>query len=151
MGQSLVQIYVHVVFSTKDRQRFLIDDAIRERTHAYLAGICRNQESPAVIIGGSDDHIHVLCQLGKQVTISELVRELKRNSSSWVKTQSGELSSFQWQGGYGAFSVSPSLVEDLQLYIRNQMEHHRHESFQDEFRRVCRKYGVDLDERYVWN
>ena len=151
MGQSLVQIYVHIIFSTKDRQRFLVDDGLRERTHAYLAGICRNQDSPAIVVGGAEDHIHILCRLGKQTAISDLVRELKRDSSSWIKTQRGDLGEFHWQKGYGAFSVSPAHVDDLKAYIANQMEHHKRESFQDEFRRVCAKYGVENDERYVWD
>ena len=113
MGQSLAQIYVHLIFSTKDRQRFLIDDALRENTHAYLAGICRNQDSPALIIGGADDHVHALCRLGKQTLIADLVREMKRDSSSWIKTQREDLRDFYWQTGYGAFSVSPGHVEDL--------------------------------------
>jgi putative transposase len=151
MGQSLVQIYVHIIFSTKDRQRFLADDDLRERTHAYLAGICRNQDSPAIIVGGAEDHVHILCRLGKQTAVSDLVRELKRDSSSWIKTQRGDLCEFHWQKGYGAFSVSPAHIEDLKAYIANQMEHHRRESFQEEFRRVCAKYGVEIDERYVWD
>ena len=151
MGQSLAQIYVHLIFSTKDRQRFLIDEALRDNTHAYLAGICRNQDSPALIIGGAEDHIHILCRLGKQRTIADLVRELKRDSSSWIKTRKTDLVDFHWQTGYGAFSVSPGHAEELKTYIANQMEHHRHESFQDEFRRVCAKYGVEIDERYVWD
>jgi REP element-mobilizing transposase RayT len=151
MGQSLVQIYVHIIFSTKDRRRFLADDDLRERTHDYLAGICRNQDSPAIIVGGAEDHVHILCRLGKQTANSELVRELKRDSSSWIKTQRGDFGEFHWQKGYGAFSVSPSHVDDLKAYIAKQMEHHCRESFQEEFRRVCAKYGVEIDERYVWD
>jgi REP element-mobilizing transposase RayT len=151
MGQSLAQLYVHIIFSTKNRQRFLADNDLRERTHAYLAGVCRNQDSPAVIAGGAEDHVHILCRLGKQITVADLVRELKRDSSSWIKTQRGDLAKFHWQTGYGAFSVSPGHVEDLKAYIANQMEHHRLESFQDEFRRVCAKYGVEVDERYIWD
>jgi REP element-mobilizing transposase RayT len=150
MGQSLAQIYVHLIFSTKGREPVLIDADLRERTHAYLAGICRNQDSPALIIGGTEDHVHALCRLGKQIAISDLVRELKRDSSTWIKTQHGDVSGFHWQAGYGAFSISPGHVVDLKPYIANQIEHHRQESFQDEFRRVCSKYGVEIDERYVW-
>jgi REP-associated tyrosine transposase len=151
MGQSLAQIYVHIIFSTKDRTPFLVEADLRERTHGYLAGICRNQDSPALIIGGVEDHVHILCRLGKQMAVSELVRELKRDSSSWVKTQHVDMASFHWQTGYGAFSISPGHVVDLKPYIANQIEHHRKESFQDEFRRVCAKYGVEIDERYVWD
>jgi len=151
MGQSLAQLYVHIIFSTKDRHRFLINDGLRERTHAYLAGICRNQDSPALIIGGVEDHVHILCRLGKQTAVADLVREAKRDSSKWVKTQHTDLSRFSWQDGYGAFSVSPGHMEELRRYVANQVEHHRTESFQDEFRRVSAKYGVAIDERYVWD
>ncbi len=112
---------------------------------------CKNLESPAVIIGGVEDHVHMLCHLSKNITIADFVRELKRDSSKWVKTESPELADFHWQAGYGAFSISPSHVEALKQYIANQEEHHRRETFQDEFRRLCRKYGVPIDERYVWD
>src|SRR5262245_37708513 len=151
MGQSLVQIYVHVIFSTKHRQRFLQDIEFRDRTHAYLAGICRNLDCPAVKIGGVEDHVHILCRLGKQADISALVRDLKSDSTVWIKQEQTKLAEFYWQNGYGAFSVSPSHVDELIQYIANQVEHHRRESFQEEFRRICAKYGVAIDERYVWD
>jgi putative transposase len=151
MPQSLVQIYVHLVFSTKNRRPFLRDAALRHRLHAYLTGICNNQQSPAITVGGVEDHVHILCRLSKTLDVSVLIRELKRDSSKWVKDQDSALSDFAWQNGYGAFSVSPSHVEPLRYYIANQEEHHHTESFQDEFRRLCKKYGIELDERYAWD
>jgi len=151
MSQSLVQIYVHIVFSTKDRVAFLHDLAFRERVHAYLAGICNQQDCPALIVGGVADHVHLLCRLGKQIDISSLIREMKRDSSSWVKQEQASLNLFYWQGGYGAFSISPSHVPALTRYIQNQEQHHKKETFQEEFRRICAKYGVPIDERYVWD
>jgi REP element-mobilizing transposase RayT len=151
MPQSLVQIYVHLVFSTKDRRPFLRDKAFRERVHAYLAGICNNQDSPSIRVGGVEDHVHILCRLSKTLDVAALVREIKRDSSKWIKDQNPRLGDFHWQNGYGAFSISPSHVETLEEYIRNQEEHHRRESFQDEFRRLCAKYGLQIDERYVWD
>ena len=150
MGQSLVQIYVHFVFSTKGRKPFLKSDEHRERLHAYLSGICKNRSSPAIIVGGVEDHVHLLCRLGKTIDIAKLILELKKNSSAWVKSDLG-IGEFYWQTGYGALSVSPSHVDALTNYIRNQEEHHRKESFQDEFRRLCKKYGVEIDERFVWD
>ena len=91
MSQSLVQIYVHIVFSTKNRAPFLRDKSLRERTHAYLAGICQNLESPAIVVGGVEDHVHLLCRLGKTIEIAELIRELKRSSSKWVKEEQPRL------------------------------------------------------------
>ena len=151
MPQSLVQLYTHLVFSTKHRKVCLKDDALRAKLHAYLAGTCKNLESPSLIVGGVEDHVHVLCRLSKTISVSVMIRELKRESSKWIKTQAPALSSFHWQNGYGAFSVSPSHIEDLKRYIANQVEHHKTETFQDEFRRICRKYGMEIDERYVWD
>lgn len=151
MPQSLVQVYLHIVFSTKQRQPYLSDQVLREKLYGYLAGICKNLDCPALKIGGVEDHIHLLTRQAKTVAISDFLRELKRSSSTWIKTQSRELSSFHWRDGYGAFSISPSHVKQVETYIANQEQHHRKESFQDEFRRLCKKYGVAIDERYVWD
>jgi REP element-mobilizing transposase RayT len=145
MPQSLVQIYVHIVFSKKNRQPFLTDRAFRDRVHAYLHGICDNQGSPSLRVGGTEDHVHILCRLSKTLDVATLIRELKRESSKWIKDENPELSDFYWQNGYGAFCVSP--VAALIEYIINQEERHRRETFQDEFRRLCKKYGVAIDER----
>jgi len=151
MAQSLVQLYTHLVFSTKHRKRFLQDDVLRANLHAYLAGTCKNLESPSLLIGGVEDHVHILCRLSKTIAVSVLIRELKRESSKWIKSESASVRTFQWQSGYGAFSISPSHVEDLKRYIASQTRHHKTETFQEEFRRLCRKYGVEIDERYVWD
>jgi putative transposase len=151
MPQSLVQIYVHIVFSTQGRAPFLTDREVREDLHSYMSGICTNQESPAIEIGGVADHVHICCRLTKTGGIADLIRELKKSSSGWVKEREPRLSQFYWQKGYGAFSVSPSHLDGLVKYIQNQEEHHKHESFQDEFRRLCAKYGLKIDERYVWD
>jgi REP element-mobilizing transposase RayT len=151
MSQSLTQIYLHLVFSTKNREPFFRDSALRAATHAYLGGVCRNLDSPSLIVGGIEDHVHLLCRLSKTLSVAELIRELKRDSSKWLKEQGAALSSFYWQAGYGAFSLSPSHVEPVRRYIATQEEHHRRETFRDEFRRLLRKYGVDYDERYVWD
>jgi REP element-mobilizing transposase RayT len=138
MPQSLVQVYLHIVFSTKNRVPFLSDKEFQRNTHRYLAGICKNLECPALIVGGVEDHVHILCRLGKINDIADFIRDLKRDSSKWVKEERSDLQDFYWQQGYGAFSVSPSHIEALTKYIANQEEHHRHESFQDEFRRLCK-------------
>jgi len=151
VSQSLVQIYVHLVFSTKHRMPFLKDEEFRDRTYGYLAGICKNLHSPALIVGGVEDHVHLLCRLGKTIDIADLIRDLKRDSSKWVKVEQPQLAAFHWQQGYGAFSISPSHVDALKAYIADQENHHRQESFQDEFRRLCKKYELEIDERYVWD
>jgi len=153
MPQSLCQVYLHLVFSTKGRIPLLQDAQLREELHRYLGGVCRNQESPSIQVGGVADHVHLLLRMSKSISVADLVRELKRDSSKWIKDRSPDpyLQDFHWQAGYGAFSISPSHAEAVSAYIQNQEDHHRQESFQDEFRRMCRKYGIEIDERYVWD
>lgn len=151
MPQSLSEIYLHIIYSTKDRQPVIHDREIRDRLHAYLAGACNNLNCPSFRIGGVEDHVHIGCRLGKSIAVMELIKELKRESSQWMKLQSPDLADFFWQRGYAAFSVSPNRVPALTHYIVNQEEHHRTESYQDEVRRLCREYGAPLDERYMWD
>lgn len=151
MSQSLTQLYVHLVFSTKHRRPFLDDAAFRERAHGYLVGICDGQSSPSLAVGGTEDHVHLLVRLAKTLDVASFVRELKRDSTKWIKAENPRLAEFHWQEGYGAFSVSPSHSEALRDCIAGQVEHHRRESFQDEFRRICKKYGIAIEERYVWD
>lgn len=151
MSQSKAQIYVHIIFSTKHRVPFLKDKEFRQRVHAYLAGVCKNQDSPSIIVGGVEDHIHILCRLSKNIAPKDLLRELKSESSSWIKVENPALSDFYWQGGYAIFSISPGHVEGLKAYIADQDNHHRQESFQDEVRRLFQKNGLEIDERYIWD
>ena len=151
MSQSFVRNLLHVIFSTKSRSPYLREKEIRERTHGYLKGILDNWNCPRIQIGGVDDHVHILFPLSQNIKLADLIRELKRDSSKWLKTVSPALRQFQWQTGYGAFSVSPGHVPVLSKYIANQEAHHRKESFQDELRRICRKYGVALDELQAWD
>jgi REP element-mobilizing transposase RayT len=151
MSQSLAQIYLHLVFSTKNRKPFLQNQSLRDELHAYLGGTCNNLGCPVLRVGGVADHVHVACRLGRTISVSDLVKELKRESSKWIKTNSPDLRDFFWQNGYGAFSISPSHVELLRTYIANQEEHHRVVTFQEEFRGLLRKYGIEWDEKYVWD
>ena len=148
MPQSLANILIHVIWSTKER-RLLISDAVRPGLHGYMAGILKNLESPALVINSVDDHVHVLCQLSKNLAACKLVEEVKKSSSKWMKEQG--VSGFTWQNGYGLFSVSQSNVDAVRKYIEGQAEHHRKRDFKEEFREFCQKYNVPLDERYVWD
>ncbi len=148
MSQSLANILIHVIWSTKER-RPLIPDALRLGLHGYMAGILKNLESPALTINSVADHVHVLCQLSKNLAACKLVEEVKKSSSKWMKEQG--VADFAWQHGYGAFSVSQSNVDAVRKYIEDQPEHHRKRDFKDEFREFCRKHNVSLDERYVWD
>lgn len=151
MSQSLVQVYLHVVYSTKHRQPLLADKSLRDEMHKYLGGTCRELGCPPIRVGGVEDHVHILCRFGKSLTIPKFLAELKRESSKWIKVRDSRQSGFHWQDGYGAFSVSPSHVDALDEYIQHQEDHHRRETFQDELRRLLIKYGIVFDERYLWD
>jgi putative transposase len=151
MPQSLSNVLLHVIFSTKDRMPFLQDAKLRTELHAYLVGTLRKIDCPSLIVGGVADHLHVLCRLSRTMTMANLIEEMKIESSKWVKRQEAGVGSFYWQNGYAAFSVSASNVEQVKRYIREQESHHRTQSFQDELRAFLRKHEVDFDERYVWD
>ena len=152
MPQSLAQIYVHMVFSTKNRRPWLHSDDLRDQLYAYMATILRdNVDSPALIINGVEDHLHVLVRLSRRFAVMKIVQECKTETSKWLKRQIPAGKEFAWQAGYGAFSVSASLVEDVKKYIQNQPQHHQRMTFQDEFRELCRRHGLEWDERYAWD
>jgi putative transposase len=151
LPQSLAKIIVHIVFSTKDRRPFLRDKPLREELHRYLGGILTNLDGQPIIIGGVEDHVHILSTLSRTGTAAEMVKEAKRGSSLWLKTKSLDLHDFAWQNGYGIFSIGYSQVEEVRKYIAGQEEHHRIISFQDEFRKFLERYAVGFDERYVWD
>lgn len=150
MSQSLSKIWTHLIFSTKDRHPFLATPEIREQTHAYIAAILRGHNCPTLLVGGVADHVHSLFALSKNHSIAEIVYEVKRSSSKWIKTRGLEFRQFHWQKGYGSFSVSQSHVEQVRRYIAGQERHHRKVTFQDEFREFLRRYEVEYDERYLW-
>lgn len=151
MPQSLSAVHVHLVFSTKERTRAFQNLDLRAQLHAYLGGVSRQLACPPVRIGGVADHVHVLAQLGRTIALADWVKELKRVSSIWVKTQGGDYTDFQWQAGYAAFSVSQSNLDRVTEYIANQETHHRELSFQDELRVMLQKHQIEFDERYVWD
>jgi len=150
MGQSLVKNYIHIVFSTKNRQP-LIQPPIEEELYNYLGGTCNHLDCHSVIVGGHSDHIHILCLLSKKIALVKLMEEIKSHSSKWIKTKGSVYQNFYWQDGYGAFSVNPTEVDTAIAYIENQLEHHKTKTFQEEFRAFLKKYNVEYDERYVWD
>ena len=152
MPQSLSKVLVHIVYSTKGRHPWLKDKRIRQELYAYKATILRNQvDSPALTINGVEDHVHMLCLLSRKFAIMSVVEEAKTETSKWLKKQSPDLSDFTWQGGYGIFSVSESNRDQVSSYIADQERHHQKMSFQDEFRLLCKRHGIEIDERYVWD
>ncbi|MEO6719277.1 MAG: IS200/IS605 family transposase [Ferruginibacter sp.] len=150
MGQSLVKNYIHIVFSTKYREP-LIHPPVEAELHSYLGGECKRLDCHPLIVGGYTDHIHILCMLSKKIALMKLVEVVKSHSSKWIKTKDVSYSNFYWQDGYGAFSVNPHEVDVVINYIANQKAHHLKKTFQVEYRGILKKYGVEYDERYVWD
>jgi REP element-mobilizing transposase RayT len=149
MPQSLARLHVHLIFSTKKRERLLCQ-RVRPSLHAYMATVLQNLGCPPVLINSVEDHIHILFDLARTVAVSNAVEEVKTTSSKWIKTQGGEFAGFAWQKGYGAFAVSESNVPTVRQYIAEQAEHHRRKTFQEEYREFLERHGVSYDERYVW-
>jgi len=150
MAQSLAFILLHVIFSTKDRVAVL-DEPLRPELFAYLATVIRNGGSECYRVGGVADHVHLAIRLHRTSNVSDLVKEIKASSSKLLKTKSPSLERFEWQKGYGAFSVGPKDLNALIAYIDAQQAHHAKQSFKDEFRAFLRQYGVEFDERYLWD
>ena len=150
MPQSLARIHIHLIFSTKNRERVLTD-GVRQPLHNHLAVVLRNFGCPATLMNSVEDHVHILFELGRTVSISQAVEEVKTTSSKWLKVQFPELHSFAWQAGYGAFAVSEPNIDVVREYIANQREHHRAKTFEEEYRAFLKKHNVTFDERYVWD
>jgi REP element-mobilizing transposase RayT len=150
MPQSLSRVLVHLVFSTKNREPVLAPP-IRAELHPYLAGTLDRIDCPSLRVGGVADHVHLFFGLSRTRTIAEVVEVVKTSSSKWLKTKGAAFGGFHWQAGYGAFSVSQSDADAVVEYIRNQEEHHRKMTFQDEYRRLLERYRIPYDEAYVWD
>ena len=151
MPKSLSAVYIHLVFSTKERRPFLRDESLRDNLYAQLGGISKTLECPPLIVGGVEDHVHMLCRFSRTITQAEWVKEVKRVSNGWLKEQGLGYRDFEWQGGYADFSVSQSNLDQVKEYIASQEEHHRRMTFQDELRALLRKHEIEFDERYVWD
>ena len=151
MSRSLSSVYIHLVFSTKERRPFLKDRSMRENLHAYLGGTSKSLDCPPVLVGGVEDHVHLLARFGRSITQAEWVKELKCVSNLWLKERGSDYGDFQWQGGYAAFSVSQSNLDRVRNYIARQEEHHRKVGFQDELRSLLTKHNIEWDERYLWD
>ena len=151
MPQSLSAIYIHLTFSTKERRPLLRDKTIRDKLHAQMGGISKTLGCPPLVIGGVEDHVHLLCRFGRTITQAEWVKELKRVSNLWLKERGRDYADFEWQGGYADFSVSQSKLPEVKDYIAGQEEHHRKIGFQDELRALLKRHEIEWDEKYVWD
>ncbi|MDQ3009149.1 MAG: IS200/IS605 family transposase [Acidobacteriota bacterium] len=150
MAQTLTSLLVHVVFSTKHRADLLTPE-VEPMLFAYIGGILKNEKSVLLASGGTMNHVHLLISQSKNIALSDLLKEVKQSSSKWIKTQGKEFSDFQWQDGYGAFTIGKSQVETIRNYFANQKIHHQKQDFQDELREVSKRYDLEYDERYLWD
>ena len=150
MPQSLSKVILHIIFSTKNREPWL-DADVRARMHAYLATIGRDLGGELVRIGGMADHVHIVTTLPRTLSQAQMVEQMKKASSKWIKTIDSRYRGFFWQRGYGAFSVSPSQLDAVMEYVNEQGAHHRSRTFQEEYRDLLHRHGLDFDERYVWD
>jgi putative transposase len=150
MPQSLAKVYLHLIFSTKIRQPVLAK-SWRDELFEILGGTANNLGCQSLIVGGVEDHVHMLFQLGRTITIADSVGKIKSTSSNWVNQARGLPNEFHWQAGYAVFSVSQSNVEAVREYIRRQEEHHAKQSYQDELREWLRRYEIEWDEGFVWD
>jgi REP element-mobilizing transposase RayT len=151
MPQSLSKIIMHTVFSTKNRAPYLRDLDVREEMHSILGGKAKALNCNPIIVGGVEDHVHLLTTLSRNTEVSDFVKEVKRSATNWIKEKYDGYSEFHWQAGYGCFSIGQSQVGDVSEYISGQVEHHQKTSFQQEYLSLLRKYEIEYDERYVWD
>ena len=150
MPQSFGSIQMHVVFSTQSREPLIIPE-IAQRLYEYIGGTLRGNKCSLLAAGGVPDHVHLLVSMSRELSVADLVRLMKSNSSRWIHDTFSKLHGFAWQAGYGAFSVSYSQLEGVKKYIAGQAEHHRTKTFQEEFRSFLRAHDLEWDEKYVWD
>jgi putative transposase len=150
MSQSLSNVLVHIIFSTKNRERCLHSEISKE-LYSYVSKILKTNSCQPYQIGGMPDHIHVVCSLGKTISISKLIEEIKSSSSKWIKTKDVIFRHFYWQSGYGVFSVSTTDLNAVKSYIANQKEHHKMSTFQNEFIWLLKKNNIPFNEQYLWD
>ena len=149
MVQSLSKLYIHLVFHIKTTSSPIREEDL-SRVHAYIGQLVDTTGCKVIQVGGIFDHVHILFLLSKDITISHVVEEVKRNSSRWIKGIDSSYRTFAWQNGYGAFSVSQSVVEKTLEYIKNQRTHHAKMAFQDEYKMFLKSYGIEYNEKYVF-
>jgi putative transposase len=150
MPSTYSSLLYHIIFSTKHREP-LITPALREKLYLYVAGILRGQDGLALEIGGMPDHLHLVIRIKPDVSVSEIVRLVKANSSKWANERLTGMGRFAWQRGFGAFTVSSSQLDAVRQYVRTQEDHHRVRTFQEEFVDFLKRHGIEFDERYVWD
>ena len=149
MSQSLSKLYVHIIFHVKYNDAIIRSEDEKE-LYAYIGGIIKANEALPIKINGTENHLHILTTMSKNLSLAKFVEEIKRNSSRWIKTKVEHYQFFAWQGGYAGYSVSQSKVLVVEKYIENQKQHHQTETFKDEYLKFLREYNIEFDEKYLW-
>ena len=149
MANTYTSLHYHVIFSTKNREPWLVPD-IEQRIWRFIGGIARKHRMTALQVGGVEDHIHVLVTAPPTIAPFQIAQFLKGDSSKWIHEEFSTLRNFAWQDGYGAFTVSKSSIPEVIKYIQNQREHHRQKTFQEGYLEFLRENGIEYDERYLW-
>lgn len=149
MSQSLSKLYVHLIFHVKNNA-YLIRQEDENELYAYIGRVIKLSKSIPININGTEDHLHVLCIMSKNISLADLLEDIKRNSSRWIKTKNEYYRNFAWQGGYSGYSVSQSKVEVVDRYIENQKEHHKHHTFREEYLQFLKENGIEYNEEYLW-
>ena len=149
MANTYTQLFTHIVFHTKSTGIVMRDEDL-ERVFQYIGGIIREEGAVPFAIGGVADHIHILMSLPKTAALSDLMRVIKAKSSKWLRRLDSYYELFSWQDGYGAFSVSPSLMERTKNYIFTQAEHHKTKTYREEYKGILEGYGIEYDEHYAF-
>ncbi len=150
MAGTFTNLLYHIVYSTKHR-RSLIQSPLRDELYKYIGGIIRAEKGILLEVGGMPDHVHLVTRFKADSSVAEMLRLIKCNSSKWANERPDRTEAFEWQTGYGAFTVSESQLAAVRNYVRNQEEHHRHRTFQEEFTELLRKHSIEFDPRYVWD
>lgn len=150
MSQSLSKLYIHIIFHVKGNS-VTIRNEDKKDLFAYMGAIIKDNESIPILLNGTNDHVHILCVMSKNIALAKLVEEIKRHTSRWIKTIDPHYKQFAWQGGYAGFSVSQSLHDKTKHYLVNQEEHHQKMTFKEELIAFLREYGIEYDERYLWS
>lgn len=149
MAQSLSKLYVHIIFHTKSTSVTIRKQDAAE-LYAYIGSLIKSSDSIPILINGVEDHLHILCIMSKNIALAKLIENIKSHSSRWIKSKSDYYRHFAWQGGYGGFSVSPSIHDKTKRYIQNQEEHHKKMTFKEEYLLFLKEYGIDFDEAFLW-
>jgi putative transposase len=150
MANTYCKIYLHVVFSVRGR-RNLIHKSWKDELHKYITGIVNGKEQKVYAIGGMEDHIHILLSIKPTIAVSDLIRDIKANSSKWINERGFVIGQFQWQEGFGAFSHAHAQLDSVIAYINNQEQHHRRKTFKEEYLEFLQNFNVDYDEKYLFD